>query len=114
MGARGVIATTMMDAYSVADTILGDVSDVKLDEAASASASTITPQEAEDWQLSQAPRPEDLPMEITEGIGRRLVTTYPDWKAVDAEEVAQGARMGKERERMGWDAASAFLAGRRQ
>ncbi|KZP25826.1 nucleotide-binding domain-containing protein [Athelia psychrophila] len=117
MGARGVIASTMMDAYSVADTILGDVAG-GAGGAASATTPTITgttaleDEGAEAWQLSQAP-PDGPPSEITEGLARGAVMTYADWKAVDTEEVARGARLGKERERMGWEAAIKFLAGRR-
>ncbi|KAJ7066563.1 ferredoxin adrenodoxin reductase [Mycena amicta] len=86
-GARGVIASTMMDAYGVADVVLGD-----LDE------------QAEDILVDDRP-----PERIRNAQG---VTTYADWKRVDVEEVRRGAELGKERERMGWQEARAFLWGR--
>ncbi|KZP02029.1 hypothetical protein FIBSPDRAFT_1056156, partial [Athelia psychrophila] len=91
------------------------ISNTESGETASTTTSTTTVLEgAEDgqWQLSQAP-PDAPPAEIAEGLARGAVTTYADWKAVDAEEVARGVALGKERERMGWEAARAFLAGRR-
>ncbi|KZP25844.1 hypothetical protein FIBSPDRAFT_929047 [Athelia psychrophila] len=118
MGARGVIASTMMNAYGVADTMLGDVAD----QAASASASTTsnttsaaattTQEGAEDgqWQLSQAP-PDAPSAKITEELARGAVTTYAGWKAVDVEEVARGAALRKERERMGRRRGRSWLGG---
>ena len=39
------------------------------------------------------------------------VTTFEDWKAIDAEEIRRGKAAGKERERFtSWDKAREFLA----
>ncbi|KZP05895.1 hypothetical protein FIBSPDRAFT_966894 [Athelia psychrophila] len=83
----------MMDAYSVADTILGDVADASAQFLATPLRSAGG-DNGGDW----------------EGV----VTTYADWKAVDAEEVARGARLGKGGGGGGGGGgARAFLAGRR-
>ncbi|KAG5637314.1 hypothetical protein H0H81_005007 [Sphagnurus paluster] len=88
-GAKGVLATTMMNAYNVADTLLSD------------------------WQSGITgdtySNPEDLPLKVVEGLRTGIITEYTDWKRVDAEEVRRGTQVGKERERMGWEDAKAFL-----
>ena len=104
-GAKGVLATTMMDAYAVADTIMSDIvsrnaGDVSVETAAG--SDILMP--------SLAPHPEDPPEEIKQGIKDGLVTQYHDWGVVDAEEVRRGALIGKERERMGWEDAKKFLS----
>ncbi|KAF7983765.1 hypothetical protein HWV62_18962 [Athelia sp. TMB] len=101
MGARGVIASTMMDAYSVGDTIAADLAE---------SGDESFP--ALDGRAVDA-APDAVPAEIQEGLKQGRVTTYSDWKAVDAEEVRRGEALGKERERMGWEGARAFLEGRK-
>jgi len=55
-------------------------------------------------------RSEDPPPEIEAAFKEGLVTDYKEWKAIDAEEVRRGEVIGKERERMGWEDAHAFLA----
>ena len=88
-GAKGVLASTMMDAYAVVDTIISD------------------------WQANQvAGRHLDLeepPEEVQTALKEGLVTEYADWKKIDEEEVRRGEAIGKERERMGWVEASKFL-----
>ena len=112
-GAKGVLATTMMDAYAVADTILSDIvsssaGDVSVEatpageHGSEAVPNTLMP--------NLAPHPEDAPEDIKQGIKDGLVTQYHDWNAIDAEEVRRGALIGKERERMGWEDASKFLS----
>ena len=104
-GAKGVLATTMMDAYGVADTILSDImSGTAEDTSVTWSEDTLG--------LNPASHPEDPPEEITQGIKDGLVTQYDDWNAIDAEEVRRGALLGKERERMGWEDARKFLTPR--
>ncbi|KIM31249.1 hypothetical protein M408DRAFT_21315 [Serendipita vermifera MAFF 305830] len=86
-GAKGVLATTMMDAYSVAEKLLED------------SLSTTT------GSIDFRP---GIPDEIVQS-GRRVVT-YEDWKRIDDEEIRRGLAMGKERERMTWTEVDNFLA----
>jgi adrenodoxin-NADP+ reductase len=90
-GAKGVLASTMMDAYGVADTI---ISDWKTN--------------AEDGQNGIL-NLEEPPLEVQRALKKGLVTEYADWKKVDKEEVRKGEAIGKERERMGWVEASKFL-----
>jgi len=104
-GAKGVLASTMMNAYAVADTILSDL----LPNSAKLGITTELGGGAE-AVLNPDPHPEDPPPEIVAGLREGVVTAYGDWKAVDAEEVRRGAVMGKERERMGWEATRQFLA----
>ena len=90
-GAKGVLASTMMDAYGVADAIISD------------------------WQGNQAAgrdnilESEEPPQEVQTALKEGLVTDYADWKKIDEEEVRRGEAIGKERERMGWVEASKFL-----
>jgi len=87
-GAKGVLASTMMDAYGVADTIISD------------------------WQANQVVKSLNLdepPQEVQTALKEGLVTDYADWKKIDEEEVRRGEAIGKERERMGWVEASKFL-----
>jgi adrenodoxin-NADP+ reductase len=84
-GARGVLATTMMDAYSVAERILEE--------------SVLTPQ---DVQVEAG-----VPPEVQSATQR--IVNYQDWKKIDAEEIRRGQEMGKERERMTWNEVVNFL-----
>ncbi|KAH0827815.1 hypothetical protein J3R83DRAFT_3440 [Lanmaoa asiatica] len=112
-GAKGVLATTMMDAYAVADTILSDVMSSSTE---SASVETTPGGEHGSEAVPDVlmpnltPHPEDPPEEIEQGIKDGLVTQYDDWNAIDAEEVRRGAQLGKERERMGWEDARKLLS----
>ncbi|KAJ7504336.1 hypothetical protein B0H11DRAFT_1981736 [Mycena galericulata] len=95
-GARGVLATTMMDAHGVAEAVLADANSV---------VNAEIWEGEEEFHMNPAPA-DDLPPPLP---GR--VVSYEDWKRVDAEEVRRGAVLGKERERMGWEEAEAFLSG---
>lgn len=92
-GARGVLASTMWDAYSVAEKIIED-----------ATASVVSGTEsgvdeaAEDGVLLKGEP--GLPQAVVDA--GNLVVSYPDWKRIDTEEVRRGIEMGKERERMSW------------
>ena len=88
-GAKGVLASTMMNAYGVVDTIISD------------------------WQANQGVEQDNLdepPQEVQKALREGLVTDYADWKKIDEEEVRRGEAIGKERERMGWAEASEFLS----
>ncbi|KAF9241539.1 hypothetical protein BU15DRAFT_87131 [Melanogaster broomeanus] len=112
-GAKGVLATTMMDAYAVADTILSDITS---GHPGSGSVETTPVGEhgsvelLDDLMLNPEPHIEDPPKEIKQGIQDGLVTQYDDWKVIDAEEVRRGEALGKERERMGWEDAKNFIS----
>ena len=86
-GAKGVLATTMMDAYAAAERMLEDT--------------------AGDSAADTGSEP-GLPKEITESSMR--VVSYEDWKRIDAEEVKRGEARAKERERMNWTQVDNFLA----
>ena len=93
-GAKGVLASTMMNAYGVADTIISDWVEKK---------QSIRIRRDKALDLDEPP--EKVQIALKEG----LVTDYADWKKIDEEEVRRGKAIGKERERMGWDEASKFL-----
>lgn len=112
MGARGVLASTMLDAYSVADTILTDAfpesfrkeGDV-LGKASVGSSSDM----AEAMARVDDVYPESIPAEVEEAKRAGNVTDYREWKRIDSEEIRRGQERGKERERMDWLAAKTFL-----
>ena len=110
-GAKGVLATTMMDAYAVADTILSDIVSSSSKDVGVKPAGEYGNDAMSDTLLPNfAPHPEDPPEEIKQGIKDGLVTRYDDWHVIDAEEVRRGALLQKERERMGWEDARKFLS----
>jgi len=106
-GARGVLAATMIDAYAVADTILGDHHSSS--NASSAGNEVMPIPQSEDVLVSEDVDLESVPREIEQGVKDRRVVQYDQWKKIDAEEVRRGEESGKERERMGWDEAHEFL-----
>lgn len=112
-GAKGVLATTMMDAYAVSDAIL---SDIISGSTGNVNVETIPAGEHESETVSNTlmsnlvPHLDDPPEEVKQGIKDRLVTQYDDWNAINAEEVRRGALFGKERERMSWEDAKKFLS----
>jgi adrenodoxin-NADP+ reductase len=79
---KGVLASTMMNAYGVADTIISDWI-----------ANKHSGQE-------KALNLDDPPEEVQTALKEGLVTKYADWKKIDEEEVRRGEANGKERERM--------------
>jgi adrenodoxin-NADP+ reductase len=113
-GARGVLAATMIDAYAVADVILTDHS-----RSSDASAVEVPVPHEQDGAHSYSDDVlvsddldldlESVPMEVERGVRERRVVQYDQWKKIDAEEVRRGEETGKERERMGWEEAHAFL-----
>ncbi|KAJ3998851.1 ferredoxin adrenodoxin reductase [Lentinula boryana] len=97
-GAKGVLASTMMDAYSVAEAILEDWTNLT-----PSSDPHSEPVSSSPWD---APPPE-----IMKSLSSpdSEITTYKDWLAIDAEEVRRASTEGKERERMDWKEAKRFL-----
>lgn len=111
-GAKGVLASTMMDAYAVADTILSDITPGKERIQSTAASEYSSNEKSPGLMLNPRPHPEDPPKEVAQGIKDGTVIQYEDWKAVDAEETRRGEIRGKERERMSWEDAKAFLTAR--
>ncbi|KAK1236644.1 NADPH-adrenodoxin reductase [Marasmius sp. AFHP31] len=105
MGAKGVLAATMMDAYNVADEgILKDVvmADQEVESGKLEEELLLNPDESS-VDLNS------LPSEIEKGLVEGAVTTYEDWRKVDEEE-RRRAKEGKERERMlSWEEVSRYL-----
>ncbi|KAI0337131.1 ferredoxin/adrenodoxin reductase [Trametopsis cervina] len=103
IGARGVLATTMMNAYGVAERILADTFP---------KAFNLDPQPTDEEDIAMLPSEvadERAPPEIEGAARDGSITTYESWRTVDAEEVRRGQETGKERERMGWEEAKEFL-----
>ncbi|KAF8344408.1 hypothetical protein F5887DRAFT_1062083 [Amanita rubescens] len=89
-GAKGVLASTMMDAYNV--------------------AGTITEVEREPLEImNPSSLPDSLPLEIAHGLEGRNIVGFEDWKKVDEEETKRGQAIGKDRERMGWEEVKSYL-----
>lgn len=86
-GAKGVLATTLMDAYLVAERLLED------NMATGVEHPTLEP---------------GVPKELNTPDKR--VISYDDWKRIDAEEIRRGEKMQKERERMIWPEINNFLS----
>jgi adrenodoxin-NADP+ reductase len=100
-GAKGVLASTMINAYAAADTILGDVLPDREPE---------EPKDLiEEVVLNTTPDLDSVPREVEKGLEEGLITQYADWKKVDEEEIRRGQAAGKERERMGWEEAKMLL-----
>jgi adrenodoxin-NADP+ reductase len=109
-GAKGVLASTMMDAYAVADTIVSDLHPKGEEaDATSVPPSPSSEQINNDILMNSDPHLDGVPPEIEVTLKEGLVTGYEDWKAIDTEEVRRGEAIGKERERMGWEEARIFL-----
>jgi adrenodoxin-NADP+ reductase len=100
IGAKGVLAKTMLDAYAVADTVLDDLTK-QYPEISDALMTDAEPVIGTVY--------EDVPSEVADGIQTGKVTTYQDWKRIDDEEQKRGKDLGKERERMEWEDAYKFL-----
>lgn len=82
MGARGVLGSTMIDSFGVAESVV------------------------EDWKNTESKQIvnlDDVPEQVKE------LTGFEDWLKVDEEERRRGSLLGKERERMDWDQVKAFL-----
>ncbi|KAI0052801.1 FAD/NAD-P-binding domain-containing protein [Auriscalpium vulgare] len=109
MGARGVLASTLLDAYAVADTIIADHFPGATG-ATTSIAPTAPPAVSEERLTAENVVLNSIPAAVEQGLEDGRVVGYEQWKAVDAEEVKRGAEKGKERERMGWEEARTFLA----
>jgi adrenodoxin-NADP+ reductase len=91
----------MINAYAAADTVLDDIlPDNEREEPKNL---------LEDCVLNPSPELDSIPKEVGNGIRGGLITSYDDWKKIDAEEIRRGREIWKERERMGWEEAKMFL-----
>jgi adrenodoxin-NADP+ reductase len=108
MGARGVLAATMIDAYAVADAILGD----HFGDRPGGEAGVLPVQGeaySDDVLVSEDVDLESVPRTVQQGIKEKRVVPYDEWKKIDGEEMRRGIEKGKERERMGWEDVHEFL-----
>lgn len=97
-GATGVLATTMMNAYDVAQTLLSDAQD-PIPE-----ARPVMGEEVKEAAL------DELPEEVKSGLETLRVITHDTWKRIDDEEIRRGTVLGgKERERMEWNEVERYL-----
>ncbi|KAH7341001.1 hypothetical protein B0J17DRAFT_341939 [Rhizoctonia solani] len=99
-GARGVLASTMWNAYSVAEKILSDAAATVVSNPQSETG--VAPDDG--VALKGEP---GLPPQVVDA--GKSVVSYPDWKRIDAEEIRRGGEVGKERERMSWEEVVEFL-----
>lgn len=100
-GPVGVIASTMYDAYSVADLITSDWRSTAADQQKSLS-SKLGLQGSENFFDSSS-----SPPELSDTQQR--VVSYQDWKRLDTEELRQGKELGKLREKLLCECVSFFL-----
>ncbi|KAG8907514.1 NADPH-adrenodoxin reductase [Tulasnella sp. 403] len=96
-GAKGVLAATMYDAYSVADRLLAD-------HVGGTSEAGTSPMNACPDSLESVPEP------VTKGLGEKRVITWDTWKQIEREEKRRGLVKGKENERMTWGQVQDFLS----
>ena len=97
-GAKGVLATTMMDAYDVARTLLSDARNPVPE------ARSVMSEEVNEATL------DELPEEVKGGLKTSRIITHDIWKRIDEEEVRRGTTLrGKERERMEWDEVQRYI-----
>lgn len=99
-GARGVLASTMWNAYAVAEKIVEDATASVVPEG-KGNEQIYT---EDDVMLKGEP---GLPEAVSKA--HNVVVTYPEWKRIDAEEIRRGGEAGKERERMSWAEVVDFL-----
>ena len=111
-GARGVLASTMIDAYAVAGTILAD----HFGDGSGGGAEAVPVQDdaySDGILVSDDVDLESVPKAVEQGMREKRVVEYDQWKKLDVEEIRRGAERGKERERMGWDEVHEFLTNAR-
>ena len=100
-GAKGVLATTMMNAYDVAQTLLLDARDPI------SGAKSVMREKVNESDL------DELPQGVKSGLDTSQVITYDAWKQIDEEEIRRGTALrGKERERMEWNEIKRYLQSR--
>jgi adrenodoxin-NADP+ reductase len=108
-GAKGVLATTMLNAYSLVETILSDANGSP--PTPPTAAGDVSQQVMKDVMSGDPSDLDRLPKEVQSGLEDGLVVTHDDWKRIDGEEIRRGIeeRDGKEREKMEWEQMMKFL-----
>lgn len=105
-GAKGVLASTMMNAYNVAETIVEDL----MSSPDLVHEDLETDVERKPLEIMNPSSLRDsLPFEIAHGLEGRNIVEFKDWKKVDEEETRRGQAIGKDRERMGWEEVKRYL-----
>jgi adrenodoxin-NADP+ reductase len=99
-GAKGVLASTMMNAYSVADTIVGDWEVGSKGRSSSVSGL---------FEVNADPRTDAAPEEVEKGLKDRVVFEYRDWDNINSIEILKGSLVNKERERFRWEEAKNLI-----
>ncbi|KAG8970506.1 NADPH-adrenodoxin reductase [Tulasnella sp. 425] len=116
-GAKGVLASTMYDAYEVADRLLSDHLSSSQNPRSSEALSTAYDSSSSVEPMNPSPSLESAPDAVERAVrgedGKRAIT-WPVWKAIEAEEKRLGATKGKEAERMQWKDVEAFLEASKQ
>lgn len=97
-GAKGVLGTTMYDAYDVADLMISDHLSQSVDEEGPGATRLMNP--------ATAP---GLPDMLRSSNLAQRVFSYDDWRKIDLEEIRRGKVADKERERMGWKEVIEFV-----
>lgn len=89
-GTKGMLASTLLNAHTVADTILADhfprAGNMAMGPVSPPTSVPLIDAAALDV-LNADPQIEDVPPEVEEGRRTGLVTDYRDWTRVDGEEV---------------------------
>ncbi|KAG8886996.1 NADPH-adrenodoxin reductase [Tulasnella sp. 332] len=108
-GAKGVLATTMYDAYDIADRLIQDHVENQIEiDTTYVSEPGLTPMNATPPSLESVP--EHIQAALQDYAGGRRVVTWDIWKRIEAEEMRRGAAKGKANERMSWSDVDAFLS----
>ena len=105
-GAKGVLASTMLNAHSLVETIISDIlPGSQADSRISTNLAIPTAPDIDieaDSVLNPQPDLDDVPSLIRDARLSGAVFDYDQWKRVDDEEILRGQQKNKERERMSW------------
>ena len=109
-GAKGVLASTMYDAYAVSDLLVNDhlsSDDTLAEESSTPSLSLL--EGNQDFVIESGSGLPAFLKDASSKAGNRVVS-YPEWKKIDEEERRRGQQADKEKERMTWDQVNTFLS----
>ena len=107
--ARGMFASTMLNAYAVTDTILVDH---HFGDGSVGANEGLASEYLEDvLVVDDIGDREGVPGEVKEGVRSSPIVQYDQWKYIDTDEVRHNAGMYKERERMSREGAHGCLTG---
>ena len=103
MGARGVLAATMLDVHAVVDSMLSDLRQQEQCpqevQTTAVPSSPPTPKSDVSLSLDLNPRAslEDILPPVLDGLMSGCVMDYASWKRVDAEEIRRGRAQNQNR-----------------